>query len=317
MKKIISILLAVLFILSSCFTIVYASASDNSINYNYLKNFLIKNGTKNSESYSITNSKVEGDYKYFWGIYYNYTDKEIFFSCSQTKLDMTVEINEFLYVSNRYDKGYEIGLIASQTKYNYLVFGQGIVYPEKFNKGDSIAFKKSDSTNKPVTDTALDNLASSFFNLALLLWEEMLEDNLNITLGNFGFKKLYSEKSIEGVVNTKAKISIKNNPKTTTQNYGTILVLSVETTDVPDDCSYVWYFNDEKTEVYNEPGYVNCGFQNCKVTVKLIDANGAILVDENGKEISDSETINVKSNIFIIIIAFIRQLLFGQNVVYQ
>lgn len=318
MKKYVCVLMASLFILSSMSMVTFASANDNSVNYNYLKNYLIKNGAKTNSSYCISTSDVQGNYRFFWGVYYDTEEKEIYFSCSQSALDLSIEINQFLYITPYYDKGYEIGLIASQSKYNYLVFGQGTIYPEKYKSGDSLYYKKSDSSYKPVTDVALDDLATSNFKVAVIKWEELLENNLDMSLGDFGFIKLYSPSNTAiQVVTSNAIIKIKNNPGTTTQNYGTILVLNVEITDAPEDCSYVWYFNGENTNISDGPGYVNCGLRSCTVTVKLVDSNGVILVDPNGNEISDTEKINVKSNIFVIFFAIIRQLIFGQNIIYQ
>lgn len=118
------------------------------------------------------------------------------------------------------------------------------------------------------------------------------------------------------VVSYDATVKIANNTGSTTQNYRTELVLTVETTNMPEGAYVAWYYNGVKSDIYDKQCVVTCT-ENCLISVKMHDSNGNVLLDENGKEISDSEKINVNAGFFQRLIAFFRGLFFGNPIVYQ
>ncbi len=111
-------------------------------------------------------------------------------------------------------------------------------------------------------------------------------------------------------------VAIVNNPGTTTQKYDVVLALTAKATNLPDGGFIAWYIDGQYGGVTGEEAYLTCR-EDCTVTVKAVDADGYIMLDKNGKEISDSEYVDVKDGFFQKIIAFFRNLFFGETVVYQ
>ncbi len=109
----------------------------------------------------------------------------------------------------------------------------------------------------------------------------------------------------------KATVKIKNNPSNKTINYGETLRLTAETTNIPSDAKIYWYVNGENRgegttfDVTISKGSV-------EVTVKLVDANGNVLENVNGEEITDSEIVSVNSSLWQKIVSFFKNL-FGMN----
>ncbi len=108
-----------------------------------------------------------------------------------------------------------------------------------------------------------------------------------------------------------AALKIRNNPGTKTINYGDILRLTAETANQPDN-TYVWWYVDgiksgegNTFEVSPESGSV-------EITAKLVDANGNVVIDKNGNEVYDLQTVTVKSGFFQKLISFFKKL-FGMN----
>lgn len=106
-------------------------------------------------------------------------------------------------------------------------------------------------------------------------------------------------------------LKIKNNFGEKIINYGDILRLTAETTNQPDN-TYVWWYVDgiksgkgNTFEISPESGSV-------EVTAKLVDANGNVIIDKNGNEVYDSQTVTVKSGFFQKLISFFKNL-FGLN----
>ncbi len=103
------------------------------------------------------------------------------------------------------------------------------------------------------------------------------------------------------------KLRIKNNSGSKTINHGETLRLTAETANQPDNTSVWWYVNVDKSgegntfEVSPESGSV-------EVTAKLVDANGIVIKDNIGNEISDSQTVSVNSGFFWKIISFFKNL---------
>lgn len=108
-----------------------------------------------------------------------------------------------------------------------------------------------------------------------------------------------------------AVLKIKNNPVTKTINYGETLRLTAEVTDRPENSFVWWYVNGTKNaegetfEILPQSGSVT-------ITAKLVDTNGNAILNSQGNEISDSETVTVNSGFFQKLISFFKNL-FGIN----
>lgn len=105
-------------------------------------------------------------------------------------------------------------------------------------------------------------------------------------------------------------LKIRNNPGTKTINYGETLRLTAEITRRPENSTVWWYVDGNKsgegeTFEISPSGKVS-------ITAKLVDSNGTIIKDGDGNEISDSQTVSVKSGFFQKIISFFKNL-FGIN----
>lgn len=106
-------------------------------------------------------------------------------------------------------------------------------------------------------------------------------------------------------------VKIKNNLGSKIINYGETLRLTAETTNLPETASVIWYVDGieggEGTtfDISLKKGSV-------EVTAKLVDANGTVIKDKDGNEISDSQTVSVKSGFFQKLISFFKNL-FGLN----
>ncbi|MBQ3006736.1 MAG: leucine-rich repeat protein [Clostridia bacterium] len=115
----------------------------------------------------------------------------------------------------------------------------------------------------------------------------------------------------ENAAKIKTTVKIKNNPSSKTINYGETLRLTAITTDMPADAKIYWYIDGVKKgegttfEVSPSSGSV-------EVTVKAVDANGKVLVNINGNEVSDSQKVSVNSGIWQKIVSFFKNL-FGIN----
>ena len=108
-----------------------------------------------------------------------------------------------------------------------------------------------------------------------------------------------------------ASIKIRNNTGSKTINYGELLRLTAEITNKPENAKIYWYVDgikDAEGEIFEispESGRVT-------VTAKLVDAGGNAILDSQGIEISDTETVTVKSGFFQKLISFFKNL-FGIN----
>lgn len=113
----------------------------------------------------------------------------------------------------------------------------------------------------------------------------------------------------------KSTVSIKNNPGSKTINYGETLRLTA-TASKPDEAIICWYIDGikkgegEKFDVTFESGTKT-------VEVKLVDVDGNVLKCVNGDEISDSESVTVKSGFFQKIISFFKNLFRMDRTVIQ
>ena len=102
-------------------------------------------------------------------------------------------------------------------------------------------------------------------------------------------------------------IRIRNNLGNRTINYGEILRLTAEITDKPENSS-VWWFVDEVKSGEGETFEISPKSGSVEITVKLVDVNGTVITDDNGNELSDSQTISVKSGFFQKLISFFKNL---------
>ncbi len=108
-------------------------------------------------------------------------------------------------------------------------------------------------------------------------------------------------------------VSIKNNNGAKTINYGDILRLTANTSNIPADAKIFWYVDGVKRgegttfEVSPESGSVD-------VTVKVVDASGNDYADS---EISDSQKVTVKSGFFQKLINFFKNLFGISRIISQ
>ena len=102
-------------------------------------------------------------------------------------------------------------------------------------------------------------------------------------------------------------IKIKNNFGEKIINYGETLRLTAETTNKPENTTVWWYVDGIKSgegdtfEVAPKNGSV-------WVTAKLVNADGTVVKDIDGKEISDSQAVTAKSGFFQKLISFFKDL---------
>lgn len=106
-------------------------------------------------------------------------------------------------------------------------------------------------------------------------------------------------------------IKIKNNTGSKTINYGETLRLTAEITDEAPDMKIWWFVNGEKS-AEGKTFEISPKNGSTEVTVKLINKNQTVFIDKNSDEISDSQTVSVKSGFFQKIISFFKNL-FGMN----
>ena len=131
--------------------------------------------------------------------------------------------------------------------------------------------------------------------------------------------KLYEDTTLYAVWQKKpyydSAISIRNNTGSKTINYGETLKLTATTTNMPDDSKIYWFVDGVKQ---GEGDVFEVSFDSGSkiVSAKLIGADGNVLKDVNGNEISDTETVTVKSGFFQKIISFFKNLFgIGRTVV--
>ncbi len=104
-------------------------------------------------------------------------------------------------------------------------------------------------------------------------------------------------------------VSINNKNSRNTINYGDILHLTANTTDMPAEAKLFWYVDGVK-KGEGTTFDVSPASGSVEVTVKIVDANGNDYYE--GTEISDSQTVTVKSGFFQKLINFFKNL-FGLN----
>lgn len=112
------------------------------------------------------------------------------------------------------------------------------------------------------------------------------------------------------------EISIKNNSGSKTVNYGETLQLTAIVPDAPEGAKIFWYVDGVK-KGEGETFEVSPGEKSVKVAVKLVDSNGEVIVNYNGKEVSDEQTVNVNAGFFQKLISFFKNLFRISRIVVQ
>lgn len=114
----------------------------------------------------------------------------------------------------------------------------------------------------------------------------------------------------------KSTVTIKNNSGSKTINYGETLRLTAITTNMPTDAKIVWYVDGIKK---GEGTTFNISFDSGTKTVeaKLVDANGNVIKDKNGNEISTAEKVTVNAGLWQKIVSFFKNLFGSDRTVVQ
>ncbi len=112
------------------------------------------------------------------------------------------------------------------------------------------------------------------------------------------------------------RVLIKNNPGAVTIKYGETLKLSAATTIDVADTFVFWYVDGVKK---GEGEVFNLSFENGTKTVeaKIVDADGNVLRDTKGDEISDSQKVTVKSGFFQKLVSFFKNLFGMSRIIVQ
>ncbi len=111
-------------------------------------------------------------------------------------------------------------------------------------------------------------------------------------------------------------ISIKNNPGTKKINYGETLRLTAVITSEIDDITVYWYVDGEKAGE-GETFEITFNSGEKTVTAKAVDADGNVLLDAEGAEISDEQKVSVNSGIWQKIVSFFKNLFRMNRTVIQ
>lgn len=104
-----------------------------------------------------------------------------------------------------------------------------------------------------------------------------------------------------------ADVSIRNNGGSKTINYGETLRLTAVTANIPDGAKIYWYVDGMKK---GEGTTFDVSFESGTKTVeiKIVDANGNVLKNADGSEISDSQKVSVNSGLWQKIVSFFKNL---------
>ena len=111
-------------------------------------------------------------------------------------------------------------------------------------------------------------------------------------------------------------VAIRNNPGTRPVDYGDGIYFVAVYTDLPAGAQIRWFVDDVEKSTGELFSYGNIK-KNATVTVKLTDAEGTVLRDADGAEISDSETIQVKAGFFKKLLSFLKNLFRVARIVAQ
>ncbi len=112
------------------------------------------------------------------------------------------------------------------------------------------------------------------------------------------------------------EISIKNNSGSKTVNYGETLRLTAIIPDAPEGAKVYWFVDGIK-KGEGETFEVSPGEKSVKVAVKLVDSNGEVIVNYNGREVTDEQTVNVNAGFFQKLASFFKNLFRISRIVVQ
>lgn len=164
-------------------------------------------------------------------------------------------------------------------------------------------FSPTEATDKAFTLSADNNIVSISGNTVTAVSGG--KTTLAVT-SNDGLYKGTTEITVKS-----PKVKIKNNEGTKTINFGETLRLTAAVTDMPESTEIWWYINGVKGGT-GETFDVSLTSGSVTVTAKLVDTNGIPVAGENANEITDSQTVSVKSGFFQKLISFFKNL-FGIN----
>ncbi len=104
-----------------------------------------------------------------------------------------------------------------------------------------------------------------------------------------------------------AVLRIRNNTGTKEINYGETLRLTADVTDMPENVLICWYADGKKIGTGATADVTPAG-KSTAVTAKLVDTNGDAVIDINGNEVFDSQTVTVNAGFFQRLISFFKNL---------
>lgn len=114
----------------------------------------------------------------------------------------------------------------------------------------------------------------------------------------------------------KATVKIKNNPGDRIIKFGETLRLTAETSNLPDGVEIVWYVDGDEV-ARGETFEISFENGTKTVEVKLVDSQGNVLRGRDGTESTDYQTVTVKSNLWLRIIAFFKKLFGKRDIIVQ
>ncbi len=103
------------------------------------------------------------------------------------------------------------------------------------------------------------------------------------------------------------EIKIKNNPGNKTINYGETIRLSAQVKNGVGNTAVWWYVGSDKVGE-GETFEITLEVDTAEITSKIVNTDGTPLTDKDGNEISDSQTVTVKSGFFQKLISFFKNL---------
>ena len=161
-------------------------------------------------------------------------------------------------------------------------------------------FSPADATDKRYTLSSNSECVSINGNVITAVSEGVAVLTVTSIDGN------YSD-TVEIKISKTPELKIRNNPDIKTINYGETLRLTADILYKPEKASVWWYVDGVKSgegemfEISPQSGSV-------EVTVNLVNADGTVIADKDGNEISDSQTISVKSGFLQKLISFFKNL---------
>ncbi len=165
-------------------------------------------------------------------------------------------------------------------------------------------FSPADATDKRYNLSANNECVSINGNVITAVSEGVAVLTVTSIDGN------YSD-TVEIKISKTPELKIRNNPDVKTINYGETLRLTADILYRPENATVCWYVDGLKSsegetlEISPQSGIV-------EVTVKLVNADGTVFKDKDGNELSDSQTVSVKSGFLQKLISFFKNL-FGVN----